>query len=139
MTGRRSFLRAALMGLTGAVVAPELDIDKLLWVPGEKTIFLPMFGEVIDECCFSYEFGDAHENILGREARNIFMPRWIIDAQLRYLRALQMATSDVGLRYVPTGQTIRPRLPQRYDVSLREAPRAVSLEGYPVRRPRARG
>lgn len=35
---RRSFFRA-LLG--GAVAAHELDIEKLLWVPGEKTIFVP--------------------------------------------------------------------------------------------------
>lgn len=35
---RRSFLRA-LLG--SAVAAHELDIEKLLWVPGQKTIFVP--------------------------------------------------------------------------------------------------
>jgi len=32
---RRSFLRLVAAGL----VAPAVDIDKLLWIPGEKTIF----------------------------------------------------------------------------------------------------
>lgn len=34
---RRDFLRLIALG----VVAQELDIERLLWVPGEKTIFLP--------------------------------------------------------------------------------------------------
>jgi hypothetical protein len=34
---RRDFLKLLL----SAPIAYELDIDKLLWVPGEKTIFLP--------------------------------------------------------------------------------------------------
>lgn len=34
---RRAFLTALAAGLIGAAV----DVDKLLWVPGAKTIFLP--------------------------------------------------------------------------------------------------
>lgn len=37
MHSRRAFLKLLAMG----VIGHELDIDKLLWVPGEKTIFLP--------------------------------------------------------------------------------------------------
>ena len=38
MLNRRGFL--ALLGL-GTAGALTLDLDKLLWVPGKKTIFLP--------------------------------------------------------------------------------------------------
>jgi hypothetical protein len=34
---RRNFLRLLALG----VVGHELDLDRLLWVPGEKTIFIP--------------------------------------------------------------------------------------------------
>ena len=34
---RRDFLQLFALG----VVGHELDLDRLLWVPGEKTIFLP--------------------------------------------------------------------------------------------------
>jgi hypothetical protein len=34
---RRDFLKLLL----SAPIAYELDIDKLLWIPGKKTIFLP--------------------------------------------------------------------------------------------------
>jgi hypothetical protein len=37
MVNRRAFLRILALG----VVGHELDIDRLLWVPGSKTIFLP--------------------------------------------------------------------------------------------------
>jgi len=34
---RREFLRAFLSGVAGYT----LDVDRLLWIPGQKTIFLP--------------------------------------------------------------------------------------------------
>lgn len=34
---RREFIKLLALG----VVGQELDIDRLLWVPGQKTIFLP--------------------------------------------------------------------------------------------------
>lgn len=38
---RRGFLRSLLSGTAGAIAAHTLDLDRLLWVPGERTIFLP--------------------------------------------------------------------------------------------------
>jgi hypothetical protein len=35
---RRRFLQTLL---AGAVAAHELDVEKLLWVPGERKIFIP--------------------------------------------------------------------------------------------------
>ena len=37
MVNRRTFLRTLALGVVGL----ELDVDRLLWVPGSKTIFLP--------------------------------------------------------------------------------------------------
>lgn len=42
---RRSFLKLIALG----VVSHELDIDRLLWVPGEKKIFLPPKGVSISD------------------------------------------------------------------------------------------
>jgi hypothetical protein len=42
---RRHFLKLIALG----VVAHELDLDKLLWVPGEKKIFLPPKGVSLSE------------------------------------------------------------------------------------------
>ena len=38
---RRRFLRLLTGSAAGIVLAPALDLDRLLWVPGERTIFLP--------------------------------------------------------------------------------------------------
>lgn len=38
---RRDFLARLLAGATGAALAATVDLDKLLWVPGARTIFLP--------------------------------------------------------------------------------------------------
>jgi hypothetical protein len=41
-TSRRGFLKLLAAGLVGHAV----DVDKLLWVPGAKTIFLPSARQV---------------------------------------------------------------------------------------------
>lgn len=38
---RRAFLRFLSGTAAGAAIAPTLDLDRLLWVPGAKRIFLP--------------------------------------------------------------------------------------------------
>lgn len=38
---RRAFLSWLGGTAAGVALAPTLDLDKLLWIPGEKTIFLP--------------------------------------------------------------------------------------------------
>lgn len=38
---RRTFLRFLASGVAGTVASAELDIDRLLWVPGTKTFFIP--------------------------------------------------------------------------------------------------
>lgn len=38
---RRDFLARLLAGATGAALAATFDLEKLLWVPGAKTILLP--------------------------------------------------------------------------------------------------
>lgn len=38
---RRQFLQWLLRGAAGASVAVTFDVERLLWVPGQKTVFLP--------------------------------------------------------------------------------------------------
>lgn len=38
---RRAFLRALGFGVSGLVANVTFDLDRLLWVPGQKTIFIP--------------------------------------------------------------------------------------------------
>lgn len=41
MIDRRAFLRRLGFGTVAAAATGVLDLEKLLWVPGEKTIFVP--------------------------------------------------------------------------------------------------
>lgn len=41
---RRRFLEALLGSAAGAAVAATVDVDRLLWVPGARRIFLPPPG-----------------------------------------------------------------------------------------------
>ncbi len=49
MLDRRAFLRRLGFGTVVAAAAANgvLDIERLLWVPGEKTIFLPSIKETV--------------------------------------------------------------------------------------------
>lgn len=38
---RRNFLRLVTSGVAGTLASAELDWDRLLWVPGQKKIFIP--------------------------------------------------------------------------------------------------
>lgn len=38
---RRAFLRLAGQGALGLAVVPGVDLERLLWVPSERTIFIP--------------------------------------------------------------------------------------------------
>lgn len=49
----------------GSAVAHTLDIDKLLWVPGQKTIFLPPINE------YSKIIGLTHSQIIAMELERI--------------------------------------------------------------------
>lgn len=45
---RRVFLHLLSTGALGAIVAPELDLERLLWIPGQKTFFLPPERRLVD-------------------------------------------------------------------------------------------
>ena len=47
MIDRRLFLRWLYGTAAGVAAAPYLDVDRLLWLPGEKTIFLPTLPELV--------------------------------------------------------------------------------------------
>lgn len=70
---RRDFLRFML----GTAVAATVDVEKLLWVPGERTIFLPTeikpiwAGSIVAE---------AWEKYVGEmPTDNIFGEFWLLD------------------------------------------------------------
>ncbi len=90
---RRRFL--AWLGGTaaGVAIAPTLDLDRLLWVPGEKTIFLPALQPInLDE----------------------FAREWLklVENNLAFTRYINRHYEDRFVREV--GETVRVRLPVRF-------------------------
>ena len=64
---RRAFLRLLALGVAGH----SLDVDRLLWIPGEKTIFLPPVG--IDGKGLSYsQIVDAEMHRILPKLASIF-------------------------------------------------------------------
>lgn len=51
---RRDFLSRFLQTAAGAAIAHTLDVDKLLWVAGERTIFIPQPRGIIAPGTFVY-------------------------------------------------------------------------------------
>lgn len=92
---RRGFLKLLGYGAAGAVAAQELDLDRLLWVPGEKTIFLPAFEpHTFDPC------------------------DWMTRESLRILKERLQFAKSINREYEPplhVGETVRIHLPQRFE------------------------
>jgi hypothetical protein len=88
---RRSFLRT--LGLAAAGLT--LDPERLLWVPGQKTIFLP-------------------------SAHTIVTPEWVTREVLLRLTNVLNFGIEVNRHYADAyvvGDRVRFRLPMRYQVS----------------------
>jgi hypothetical protein len=90
---RRRFLRWLTATAAGAALAPVLDVERMLWIPGEKRIFLPAthvmaskeFGIVVRYIkSFDIEFDElspartawSFPEVLSREAAKIFPPEY---------------------------------------------------------------
>lgn len=89
---RRSFLKL----LSAGVIGYELDIEKLLWVPGQKKIFLPApkhivsLNEIVDieirrvlpqlrqlferDDIFYRTLSSGHYTISGKDGENLKIP-----------------------------------------------------------------
>jgi len=93
---RRAFLRALLSGAAGAVAAHTLDLDRLLWMPGARTIFLPPVE--------TFEL-DPLAAIYTREALRILQNN---------LTFASMINRPYDARGMQAGATIRIRKPARY-------------------------
>lgn len=94
---RRHFLRTALIG-TAAVAT--VDLEQLLWLPGEKTFFLPAVPTV--------------------EELNTFLSAdWIAKESLRILQQQLQLSKHVFRHYpdeaVRLGDTVNIRLPSRFE------------------------
>lgn len=56
MFGRRDFLKRFTLGAAAVLAAVEIDPERLLWVPGAKTIFLPTEKTLIDPAVAAAEY-----------------------------------------------------------------------------------
>lgn len=60
--------RAFLQLLSSGAVAYTLDVDKLLWIPGQKTIFLPPEGKILSYTTIL----DTHLHLYHNIVKDIF-------------------------------------------------------------------
>lgn len=121
---RRSFLRKLGFGTVAAAAAATtgVDIEKLLWEPGEKTILLPDAPKFVslDIEAFGFDNRNAAKSlaeIIDREATKLVTPEWVTKqtvAQMENnLRVFQQLDRQWGGE---VGQTLNIRKPQRYEV-----------------------
>ena len=107
---RRSFLRALGLGLVGAVAGAEFDIERALWVPGQKVIV---------------DLGTAPP--MPGSFNTLVTPEWVIHEMttrvanhLRMAEALnkqyeqEFASRFYGVPGDAPTVTVTARLPQRY-------------------------
>jgi hypothetical protein len=99
---RRSFL--GLFAASTAAVA-TLDLDHLLWTPGEKTIFLPPAVEIIEDVA-----------IVGNRFVDM---QWVTNEALRVLTNELTVTKRINRLYAEDahrlGDSIGIRLPERFN------------------------
>lgn len=74
MVNRRDFLKLISLG----VVGHELDIDRLLWVSGEKTIFIPNTKRIILEQIVALELERIAPKLASLFERDSFFYQSII-------------------------------------------------------------
>lgn len=97
---RRSFLKAALLG---TAIAATVDVDKLLWTPGERTIFLPYFDDTIRYNNFvSWE-------LLARDALAV------LEKNLTIAKQVNRAYDRRFLNAKQIGETVNLVIPMRWD------------------------
>lgn len=115
---RRSFL--AWLGGTAAGVAAvasgTLDVDRLLWVPGEKTILLPDSPSIV-------EYEEAAEYLQNLPANKFMTIDWISRDMLAAMENNLKVTRQISRRYRRSyrfrpagkiGDTLHVRIPRRY-------------------------
>jgi len=112
---RRTFLALFGIGAVGAAVAsalpevPGVDVERLLWTPGEKTIFVPPGAgwTPIDE-------------VVAQHGRNMPLTVSMITKEaLRILQKKLTFETTIYRAYRPTlfprlGETVQVRVPQRF-------------------------
>jgi hypothetical protein len=73
---RRGFLSLLGLGTAGLVLDPE----RLLWVPGQKTIFLPSIGTYAPHPNIGLIVAQAWEAVVARHPRDsVFASQWLFE------------------------------------------------------------
>ncbi len=108
MIDRRAFLRRLGFGTVAAAAAATgvLDVERLLWTPGEKTIFLPTLEESIG-------FGNT-----------FVTPEWVTREVLKTFKKNLALVGHFNRNYDAmyvgshVGDSVVVRLPRRFGVEL---------------------
>lgn len=125
---RRGFLRAFLAGTVGLVAGAELDLDKLLWVPGAKTIFLPDV-KVLPARTFVVVGNNETKAILRELENNL---RFASRVNRDYDRQFANEAAKVG-------ETVNVRLPGRWAYQeMLKVGDVITFESVNVVNPRGR-
>lgn len=112
---RRSFLFGAAKAAVGTVVASTVDLDRLLWAPGQRTIF-DLGAQPPDLYGVDYGEGDYSVVTVTHEHGAAFEPSdWLIREHLRHLeKQIKLTGHLVNREQAKVGETLTIRLPQRY-------------------------
>lgn len=113
---RRAFLGAlgaAAAGLTVTSLLPD-DLDRLLWVPGRKTIFLPPPPPAL-------VITDTMAEAIAHPVRGLLMADWVTKEALAVLKRNLAFSALVNREYDESyinrqslGRPIRVHLPARF-------------------------
>jgi hypothetical protein len=97
MLGRRQFLLRLVGGIAATAVGAQLDLEKLLWIPNERTIFVPSLTE----------FGTTDLHWMTEELARLFK---------KNLTFARVVNREYDLWHEPmlVGQTVGIRLPPRF-------------------------
>lgn len=117
---RRGFLKAAVVGLAG-IAAAQLDPERLLWVPGARTFFIPK-PLAFHPDAFAWVTKDLHDDYylkpsqarLAEAAQDLAN---YIDNQARERIYGQMVAQE--------GQILKDMMPRLYDQGLQTVYRDV--------------
>lgn len=101
---RRGFLQALVAAAPAVALAPTLDLERLLWVPGEKTIFVPSLEQIGEH--------------------TLVCPEWVMhEVMQRLIDSLKFNTEihrsydrEFRLTGARVGYDVNARLPIRYQV-----------------------
>lgn len=88
MVNRRAFLRILALG----VVGHELDIDRLLWVPGSKKIFIPSPG-LTNSQIIAAEWARIAPKISSLFERDMTFYRILCKNEINIMSSREMRTS----------------------------------------------